>query len=398
MKILRSLLIASAGFFFVLTLSVNAQQENNFKITCTPFLENIHTNSVAVFWEVNKNSTGWVEYGMTSNLGSVERTFKDGMADVGAGIRKVMLTGLKPGTKYFYRTVSCEIKTLEPYKVVFGDTLKSSIYAFETPAANQKEFSFLAFNDIHDAPQYIEEVIKKEKEFNFAVFDGDILTDLNDETDFTRKIFSPLSTYFAAEKPIFLIRGNHETRGAAARNLYKYFDTPDGKFYYTFTCGNTFFIMLDCGEDKPDNNKYYFGLAGYDKYRSEEAKWLEKAVKSPEFKKAKFKIACLHMPINLNAGEDTEGGHGMYDCSKKFAPILNKAGIDLMLSGHTHKYEIIKPGKDTNRFPVIVGGAYYDAKNPARVAYTRVNIVKNRISVELKTLNGEIVDRIEVKK
>jgi len=156
--------------------------------------------------------------------------------------------------------------------------------------------------------------------------------------------------------------------------------------------------MLDCGEDKPDNNKNYFGLADYDNYRTKEAEWLKGVVNSKEFKKAKYKIVCLHMPIKLNAGTDSEGGHGMYDCSIKFAPILNKAGIDLMLSGHTHKYEIIKPGKDTNKFPVVVGGAYYDAKNPVRVAYTKISITPKGITAVLKNVKSEEIERIEIKK
>ena len=279
---------------------------------------------------------------------------------------------------------SCEVKTLEPYKVVYGDTLYSKVYTFTTPLKDEKEFSFLAFNDVHNLPQFIEGVVKKDKEFDFAVFNGDILTDINNETDLTKKIFSPLADYFASYKPMYLIRGNHETRGAAARKLYKYFDTLGGKYYYTFKRGNTFFIMLDCGEDKPDNNKAYYGLANYDKYRSEEAAWLEKVVKTPEFKHSKYRIVCIHMPLKLKPGKDTDEDHGVYDCSMKFAPILNKAGIDLLLCGHTHKYEVIKAGKETNKFPVIVGGRYFDQKNPQKTTYTKVIVSPKGITAVLK--------------
>jgi len=395
---MKNIKILIAAVLVILLTALNAQQEVKINLTCEPFLQNMHNKSVAVFWEVNKNSVSWVEYGESRNFGFKAKESKDGMVGVSSGIQKVKLEELKPGTEYYYKVFSCEVKTLEPYKVVFGDTISSGIYKFTTPSKDDKRFTFLAFNDLHNIPQFIEGVVKNEKDFDFAVFNGDILTDINDETDFAKKIFSPLSSYFAKEKPFYLVRGNHETRGAAARKLYKYTDTPDGKYYYAFTRGNTFFIMLDCGEDKPDNHKGYFGLADYDNYRAEEAKWLEDVVKSEKFKKAKFRIASIHMPVYKNPGKDDGENHGIYECSAKFGTILNKAGIDLLLCGHTHKYEIIKPGKETNKFPVIVGGRYYSDKAPEKTSYTRVEVSNNKITALLKRYTGEVLDKVEIKK
>lgn len=391
-RFVMMLLLSLTSFY------VNAQNNVKFEFRANPVLQNISTNGVTVFWDVNNSALSRVEYGEGNVINNKVVSYKWGMADISSGIQKVKLENLKPGTLYHYRVVSKEIKTIEPYKVIYGDSVVSPVYSFKTPPANEKEFSFITFNDIHNVPSYIESVFKAEKEFDFSLFNGDIFTDLNDEADYSKKIFAPLSSFGTSEKPSYFIRGNHETRGAAARSFYKYFDSPTGNFYYTFTRGNTFFIMMDCGEDKPDYNKNYFGLAGYDNYRTKEAEWLKEVVKSKEFKKAKFRIACLHMPITIDPGTDSEEGHGAYDCSVKFAPILNKAGIALLLSGHTHKYGIIKPGKDTNKFPVIVGGAYYSEKNPARVAYVKVDVTPNKITAVLKNVKSEVIDKVEIRK
>jgi acid phosphatase type 7 len=382
----------------VLLTSVYAQTENRFSFTCNPFLQNMQSKGVTVFWEVNRNAHSWIEFGEKESLGSKAISAQNGMTDVNDGIQKIRLENLKEGKTYFYRAASCEVKTLEPYKVIYGDTIFSKLYKFTLPGVKENSFSFLAFNDIHNTPQFIENVVKDENGFAFSLFNGDIFTDLNNETAFTKKIFSPLSNYFTGEKTLYFIRGNHETRGGAARSLYKYIDTPNGKYYYTFTRGNTFFIMMDCGEDKPDNNKNYFGLANYDTYRNEEAKWLENVVKSAEFKKAKFRIVSIHMPVKLKPAPDSEEGHGIYDCSIKFAPILNKAGIDLLLCGHTHKYEVIKGGKESNKFPVIVGGRNYDPKTIERTTYTRVDISPNKITAVLKHIDGKEIEKVEIKK
>ena len=373
-------------------------QENGIKFTSAPLLQNMTENSVYIFWEVNKTAKSRVEYGNSGKLEFSAQTANHGMVEIREGMQKVEIKGLLPGKEYYYRVVSIEVKSVEAYKVVYGDTVKSEIFKFKTPDLNKSSFNFLAFNDLHNIPGYLEDAAKREGDFEFALFNGDVITDLNDEKEFAKKIFAPVSAFFASEKPVYFIRGNHETRGAAARNLINYFAAPGGKFYYTFKRGNTFFIMLDCGEDKPDSNKYYFGLADYDNYRSEEAEWLKKVVASKEFRNATHRIVALHMPISLNPEKPSEEGHGVYDLSKKFSPILNNAGIDLMLSGHTHKYEIIRPGKGRFKFPIVVGGAYYDVKRPNRVAYTRVEVSPRRITALLKDINGVVLDKVEINK
>lgn len=385
-------------FSLLISGILTAQDNSGFKITCSPLLQYMSTNSVSVYWEVNREAKSWIEYGVDEKIQLRARNVKHGMVDVKNGMQNVKLSGLQPGTVYYYRAVSCEVKSIEPYKVTYGDTLKSKIFRFKTPGLKEDEFSFLVFNDLHNAPEYLEETAKSEGEFDFVLFNGDILTDINDEKEFAKKIFAPVSTYFASEKPVYFIRGNHETRGAAARALENYIETPEGHFYYTFKRGNTFFIILDCGEDKPDSNKYYFGLAEYDNYRSIQAEWLKKVVASKEFLNSRHRIVCVHMPLMPDPGKDNEPGHGIYDLSRKMSPILGKAKIDLMLSGHTHKYEIIRPAKGKFNFPVVIGGAYYDVKRPERAAYTRVEISKKGISAQLKNVKGEMLEKAEIKK
>jgi hypothetical protein len=37
-----------------------------------------------------------------------------------------------------------------------------------------------------------------------------------------------------------------------------------------------------------------------------------------------------------------------------FLPVLNDAGITLMLSGHLHKYVVSEKGEGNNTFPIVV--------------------------------------------
>jgi len=391
------LLFLTSVIVITSSLKVAAQPTpTTYEISCQPYLQNLHQNGITISWVVNKNSTSCVEYGETEKLGMRAIHSQSGMIDVGSGIQKVVLTNLKPDTRYYYQVFSKEITTHQAYKVVYGDSIRSKIYSFETSSPAIQNFTFLAFNDTHSKPQYIEAVVQRESSFKFAMLNGDILDDINNENSIIDNMLKPFCSYFASDKPFFFTRGNHETRGASSRSLAKYIDTPTGEYYYSFSYGNTHFIVLDCGEDKPDNNQYYFGLADYDNYRSQEALWLAKEVKSPEFKNAKFRVVCIHMPISLNTEGKEFEGYGPKDCSEKFAPILNDSGVDLLLCGHTHTYTVIRPKKGLTTFPIIIGGAPFNEKTSENTTYTLVEINKNQLSATLKKANGEVIDKVNV--
>lgn len=47
------------------------------------------------------------------------------------------------------------------------------------------------------------------------------------------------------------------------------------------------------------------------------------------------------------------GWHGVQEILDKFVPIFNKAGVQIMLSGHLHKH-ILQPKSAKIHFPVLV--------------------------------------------
>ena len=394
-KASKSIFLLISLIFFNITSCHSQSPQAPFAMTCNPYLQNLNQNEITIMWLLNNNAISWVEYGKTAELGKKAIHSQSGMIDVNPGPQKVVLTDLDPGTQYFYRVASKEVKLLQPYKAIFGDTIFSQTYSFTTPSPTLLSFSFLAFNDIHSKPQFLEGIVKRESGFSFAMLNGDILGDITTEEEIPNSLLKPFSSFFATGKPFFLTRGNHETRGAGARLLSKYIDTPTGKYYYSFTYGNTFFVVLDCGEDKPDDNVNYFGLADYDEYRSQEAEWLEKEVQKPEFKKAAHRIVCIHMPISLQPGAEEKTGHGPYDCSMKFAPILNKVKIDLLLAGHTHRFKVTHPEKGVTNFPLVTGGGPYNEKDPGKTTYTLVEVSKSGIKCFLKKVNGEVIEEVE---
>jgi acid phosphatase type 7 len=155
------------------------------------------------------------------------------------------------------------------------------------------------------------------------------------------------------------VRGNHECRGEYANRLDKHYDLPDGKFYGAFTAGPIRFIVLDDGEDKPDDNVSYSRLAMFEQYRAEQAEWLKREVASAEFQQSAHRVVLIHIPLYFDTSELNKWTcHTLRD---RIMPTLTESRIDLVLSGHTHISRHIAPGTFPGQnFDIFVGGGPKD--------------------------------------
>lgn len=382
--------------FFLLLIAFNASAQTltSFEFKTQPYLQNMNTTGVSVLWLTNKSCTSYVLYGETPALTKKAFASHNGQIDANVPVQKIRLANLQAGKTYYYQVVSKEIKVYEAYKVVYGDSVKSEIKSFTLPSPQKTKFNFLAFNDVHDRPAYIDTVCTVNPDFDFVCYNGDIMGDIYNEEQILNGVCRVSSKAFAAEKPFFYTRGNHETRGPESRSLSQFIESPKGAYYYSFKWGNSIFVVLDTGEDKQDNNKYYFGLADYDQYRTEQAEWFKSVIASKEWKNAAHRIVCGHIPATLEPASENE--HGASDISNKIAPLLNKAKIDAYICGHTHRPKIERPNQ-FHSYPIVVGGGpvYQNAGNVT--TFIKVSIDGPKLSIELRHKNGELMDKIEVK-
>jgi len=371
--------------------NANAQNVVNLKLCflTEPYLQNPQTDAMTVMWITNKNCHSWVEYGENGVLSEKADMKLYGLVQANNRIQKIRLEHLKPGTKYSYKVISRDILRFEPYKVVYGDTIESGVFSFTTPVTLDKDVTLLIMNDIHGDSHTIPTLLdlNGNQPYDFVFFNGDMLSYLKDESQIISSLIKPASAAFASGTPFMYVRGNHETRGVFARNFYNYVDN-DGS-YFSFTRGPAFFIVLDTGEDKPDNNMEYSGLAAFEQYREKEALWLEKQLKSDACKKAKFKVVLMHIP-HYHSGD----GYGTMQCRKLFGPLFNKYKVDVSISGHTHKYGIFDPVKGEHHFPMIIGGG---SKEGTR---TLIRLTIDEKVLKLSMLNdaGVEVGQYEIKK
>ena len=355
-----------------------------------PYLQAPTNNQITVRWLTNPPCYSWVEYGETKdNLDRKAETINDGMVEAYNTMHTIRLSGLQPGHTYHYRICSKEIESFKPYKLVYGDSFASEIYSFKTPELQAEKASFLVFNDIHDRPESFNQLMKftGNEERDFVFLNGDIFNHQTDEDQLVDHLLKPVSNLFATHTPFFFSRGNHETRGKFARRLTNYFDGGENAFYYSFQYGPVYAIVLDSGEDKADDALAYWGLADFDKYRLRQAEWLKKEIQKRAFKKAKYKIVFSHIPL-FYSGD----WHGTMHCRKVWGPILNEAKIDLLISGHTHRYGTYPKVPGQHEYPIAIGGGPKDGTRTVM----KIKADRNAFKLDMIDDRGVVVKSITI--
>jgi predicted phosphohydrolase len=217
---------------------------------------------------------------------------------------------------------------------------------------------------------------------DLVFFNGDMLSEYEKEEDIFVGFMDVSVKSFARQTPMYFARGNHEARGHVAPFFQHYFSPLSDKLYYLVRQGPVCFVVLDSGEDKPDSSIEFFGINDFDVYRAEEIEWLKEALKSSIFRDAPFKVAICHEPPRK------DGQYGMGEILTKFVPLLNEAGIDVMLSGHLHQH-IKEAANSQVKFPVLIN---------SNTAYVKGSVTAKTLNLEVFTLDGKKADAILIKK
>jgi len=165
--------------------------------------------------------------------------------------------------------------------------------------------------------------------FDFVVMMGDNLYGGENPKDFDKKFGAPYKPILGAGVKFYAALGNHDD--AALQRNYKPFNM-NGERFYSF---------------KPQSGVRFFALdSNYvDKAQLD---WLEKELAASG---SEWKIMYFHHPL-YSSGET----HGSAELQRGLLePVFLKHGVNVVLSGHEHFYERIKPQKGIAYF--IIGSS-----------------------------------------
>jgi hypothetical protein len=147
--------------------------------------------------------------------------------------------------------------------------------------------------------------------------------------DFQRKFEVPYKPLLDAGVKFYASLGNHDAR---EQRYYKLFNM-DGKLYYSISPhADIRFFMLESTYPEP-----------------EQIKWLENELKSSN---SKWKIPVFHHP--LYSSGDRHGSD--LRLREVLEPLFLKYNVSVVLTGHDHFYERVKPQQGIVYFVVGSGG------------------------------------------
>jgi hypothetical protein len=166
--------------------------------------------------------------------------------------------------------------------------------------------------DVAGQMERFREVVK----YDFVVMDGDNIYGGHKASDFQRKFEQPYKPLLDAGVKFYASLGNHDDPDVEIN--YKLYNMG-GKRYYSFKKGDVEFFALDSNYMDP-----------------QQLSWIDSQLKNSS---AKWKICFFHHPMFTAA---TFHGPDL-DLRKQLMPLFIQDGVNLVLSGHEHVYERVKP-------------------------------------------------------
>ena len=209
------------GFLCICLASMAFAQER-IRIEHGPYLQNLKETETTIVWMASKPSVGWVELAPDDGSTYYQKE-REKFFDTTNGVKNtsllhvVKISGLKPGTGYRYRVYAQEVLDHQGVEVTYGKVAATDVYGakplvFTTNDRHKPETSFAMINDIHgrtdDIPKLLE--VADYKKMDMTIFNGDMLTQLKDESGLFSGFMDVAIDLFAKEKPMYYARGNHE--------------------------------------------------------------------------------------------------------------------------------------------------------------------------------------------
>lgn len=257
-------------------------------------------------------------------------------------VHRVIIPKEKLDSQKKYTLVLRKIIERKPY---FTETEQEKEYTFEFKPVKSGEIRAYHIADTHNMVVPAVMAAKTYGDIDFLILNGDI-PDHSGTPENIITVYEIAGEITKGNIPVVFARGNHDMRGIYADRFCDLVASDNGKFYYTFTLGDIWGIVLDCGEDKDDSHEAYGHTICCTDFRKKQTKFIEKIIENEgsEFgaEEIKKRIVICHYPFTQIREEPHNIEKETYS---KWAELLrNHIKPDLMVCGHVHKTDIYEVG------------------------------------------------------
>ncbi len=368
----RLYLIAALGV--ILTTTVGCA-----RVTKGPVLLRVSEDRAALMWETEIDGPGEVLYGEGDVLDKKATTepikVEYKINKKATFIHKVWLENLEPGQVYKYR--------------VIGPEAQSKVYKFHTTPADTDEARFIVYGDSRTNPGTHRKLVElmMNKKVDFVVNSGDLVSRGKRYEQWGPQFFEPLKG-LAETVPVYIAKGNHEGNSG---NFEKLLIPEGGTNSFGFDYGPVHYFCVD-------------NVSG--DLKSEEL--LKLIASDAKNSTARWKFVSYHKP-SLNFG-----GHWSKWGYPDALRTLSEAGVDFVLTGHSHQYERFRPiapapGTDSSFVTYVTSGGggaglkdveatCYHASAKKIHHFCLFHIKGNKLTMDTFDVDGKIIDHLEITK
>lgn len=364
----------------------------------SPVVSGPASESITILQSLGVAATGYLEYSVDDGALQRVTAAAGGLLPYEQHVLKFRLPPLAPGKQVRYRVTAREVNWIPVKQFVHGTIVQGEAEAGEEhtfrtldPAAT--ETRFVVWNDTHENAATLESLAKltAAAKPDFLLWNGDQTNDVHYEAEMGMQVLTPGGQELAANWPLAYVRGNHDLRGPAARHMPEFTGTPEDRFYYAFRSGPLAALVMDTGEDKPDDHPALGGLAAFAEFRQQQTEWLRQVVREPWFQEAPFRVLFCHLPLWwIRERRDIDYWEYSGPCRESWAPILAEAGVQLVVSGHTHNHAWM-PAGDGQPLGQLIGGG----PQPQYATFIEGHASRERLSIVVRSLVGTELHAIE---
>ncbi len=290
---------------------------------------------------------------------------------------------LRPSGEYSYR-IECAA----------GKEKRSGGFMTAPAPGEDEVFDFIVISDTHGGHDAIAEAVKAQQPA-FVVLTGDYAGGRGHD-------WGGWMSYFRSARPYlesavhWPVTGGHDIRPARNYRAFFGFNDPDGDpadedsaaSNYSFRFGSLHYIILDS----------YYDF-------EQQLDWVEEELAGSD---ARWRFVSLHDSI-FTVGSRGSLLRGLY---RDFAEVFEKYGVDVVIFGHDHVYERSLPIGPTDGSPVHYittnAAGNFRVVRPSPIVtggigrrvhcYTQFFIDGNRMRMETRTADGNLVDEFELVK
>jgi len=303
-----------------------------------PYLQMPTPHSIVMRWQTRQSNIGVVRIGKSNSR--VDQLFVEQQAD---DEHSVLLTGLQPNTRYYYRVGTAGYTIYEGKDYWFKTPPQDDLLQEDSSqpirfwvTGDQGQAGDIQ-NNVRDAmlgwiqQHTIGSDSKSKPDFWLTTGDNAYRSGTNQQ--FQDNFFTPYKQILR-NTPVWPIYGNHDARRWTFYNIFSFPSRAEvgglasgTEKYFSFNYSNLHVVVLDSQSSRIQPN-------------SRMLRWLEKDL---AINKQRWLVAAFHHPPYTRGTHHSDNPadslNRMQNIRRYVLPILEQAGVDVVLTGHSHMYE-----------------------------------------------------------